>query len=37
MRNNKGFGRTEVMIILVLALVLFAGGAYMILGGANNQ
>lgn len=37
MKNNKGFGKTEVMILLLLAIVLFAGGAYMILGGANNQ
>ncbi len=37
MRNNRGSGRFEIITVIVLLLVIFAVGAYMILGGANNQ
>ena len=37
MRNNKGFGTFEIMTIIVLVLVVFAGLSYVILQGANKQ
>lgn len=37
MKNNKGFGRFEVITLIVILLVVFAGGAVMILRGANKQ
>lgn len=37
MRNNKGFGKFEIMTVIVLLLVVFAGGAYMLLNGTKGQ
>lgn len=37
MRNNKGFGRNEIITVMALLLILFAGGGYMILNGASGQ
>ncbi len=37
MKNNKGFGRFEVMTLILLMIVVLAGGFYMILNGANKQ
>lgn len=37
MRNNKGFGRFEVMTMIVVLLLIFAGAGYSILNGASGQ
>lgn len=37
MKNNKGFGKFEVLTVICLLLILFAGGGYFILKGANRQ
>lgn len=37
MKNNKGFGKLEIMIVITLLLIVFAGGGVVILRGANKQ
>jgi len=37
MKNNKGFGKFEVLTVIVLLLVVFAFIAYKFLGGASSQ
>ena len=37
MRNNKGFGKFEILTVIVLAMVIFAVIGYMALNGANSQ
>lgn len=37
MKNNYGFGKFEILTVLVLMLVIFAGLMYFLLGGVSNQ
>ena len=37
MRNNKGFGKIEIMTVIVMLLVVFAFLFYLILNGTGNQ
>ena len=37
MKNNKGFGKSEILTVMCLLLIIFAGGGYFILKGANKQ
>lgn len=37
MKNNKGFGKFEVITMMLLLIVIFAFAFYMLLNGANGQ
>ena len=37
MKNNKGFGKFEIIVMILVLLVIFAFAFYMLLNGANGQ